>query len=97
MYHPSISYTLTRNKSQSLENEVDHSVVDGWFLLTDASAHANSCGDFLTFPALSFSTPVHQSILQLMGIRHSITFMEEGPIRTKGRLLLLLSQLLFAM
>lgn len=30
------------------------------------------------------STPVYQSILQLMGTRHSITFMEEGPIRTKG-------------
>lgn len=48
--------------------------------------------------SVSFSNPVYQSIFRLhpMGM-HSITFTQEDPIRTKGKLLFLLSQLQIAM
>lgn len=69
----------------------------GGFLLTDVNAHSVRIGDPLISP-LSFSSPVCWSMFHLppMGT-HSITSTQESPIWTKGKLLLLLSQLLIAM
>ena len=74
-----------------------HSIVECSYCLTSMFIQLINVGDSL-ISSLSFSNPVYQSIFHLppRGM-HSIAFTQEDPIRTKGKLLFLLSQLLIAM